>query len=234
MMTDKLSKKWNLVNETFAKGLKSAREASGKSATECSHLLGITSSRLRSYENGKHSPSLPELEALSYIYKIPLQALLDPLLLPEYIHNPDTDQLKQLLEIRQQIIAARLQLAHEESGKSFKELSKETSLSASRLKKYENGELPVPLNDLKRIANVLNHEMDDFLDKESPIGAWQETQANMNAFKQLSEDIQNFALSEENQPYISFTNKVKEIGFDQFTQLSNSIQKILNAFHQDL
>ena len=61
-----------LDSQLLAKKLEKAREASGKSLKEISDLLGIPSSRLKNYEKGKYIPSLPELESISYIYRIPL------------------------------------------------------------------------------------------------------------------------------------------------------------------
>ena len=110
-MNDQTGSKLSFSSDALAEGLKIAREASGKSTTECGQLLGISSSRIRSYESGENHSFLPELESLAYIYNIPLPALLDPQSLPKYIHQPNTKQFKQLLDIRSRIIATRLQLA---------------------------------------------------------------------------------------------------------------------------
>jgi len=53
--------------EYLAKNLTIAREACGKSVKECSLLLDIPTSRLKNFETGKYIPSLPEIEALSFL-----------------------------------------------------------------------------------------------------------------------------------------------------------------------
>ena len=219
--------------ERLAEGLKLARESRGKTIKECSQILDIPSSRLRNYESGKYTPSLPEIESLSYIYTVPLIALFDPDMLSIYCHEPDSDQLKQLLEIRLRFIAARLKLTIAESGKSYRELSKETSISVSRLKKYENGESTIPLDALNKIAAVFDMEVADFLDKESPIGNWQELQERDWAFNKLPEEIQTFVVAEESQPFISLAQKLEQVGLENFTELSDFIQKVIGSNGQN-
>ena len=167
-MNDQTGNKLSFSSEALAEGLKLAREASGKSTTECGKLLGISASRIRSYESGKYIPSLPELESLSYIFNIPLPALLDPQALSKFIHKPDTEQLKQLLDIRLHIIATRLQLARENQKISYKELSKQTKISASRIKRYERGELPIPLDELTALSEALNENFENLLGPGKP------------------------------------------------------------------
>lgn len=231
-MNDQTDNKLSFSSEALAQGLKSAREASGKSTTECGQLLGISASRIRSYESGKYIPSLPELESLSYIYNIPLPALLDPQALSKFIHAPDTEQLKQLLDIRLQIIATRLELAREDQKISYKELSKRTKISTSRIKRYERGELPIPLGELTALSEALNIDFKNLLDRESPIGAWQSTLVKMLSFSDLPEETQIFALDPANHAYIGLVNRLKEVGREKFEQLAESIQVVLNSFNR--
>lgn len=219
----------NLSTKNISQGLKLAREARGKTIKECSLLIGISSSRLRGYEAGKYSPSLPELESLSYFYNVPLGAIFNPELLPQYFNQPDEVQLKHLLKIRKQFIATRLLINREKSGKSYKEISRETGISTSRIKRYEKGESDIPFDDLLKIAEAVDLKFDEVFDKESPIGLWQEEHKSISKFKNLPEDVRDFALSSENQPFIAFTKKVKSIGIENLIKLSDSIQQILGS-----
>jgi transcriptional regulator with XRE-family HTH domain len=231
-MSDQTSTNLSFSAASLARKLKAAREASGKSTTECGKLLGISSSRIRSYENGRYVPSLPELESLAYIYNIPLPALLNPDELNQFIHEPDTEQLKQLMDIRLHIIATRIQLVHENAGLSFRELSKQTGISTTRLKKYESGTQPIPLDDLTVLAQALDLDFKQLLDTDSPIGGWQTTQVKMQSFSELPEDTQSFILDPANQPYIALVKRLKAVGQDKFEQLTQSLQVLLDTFKQ--
>jgi transcriptional regulator with XRE-family HTH domain len=232
-MTEDIKGKIKKSPDYLAECLTIAREASGKSVSDCSRFLGITPSRLRNYESGKLSPSLPEIESLSFIYHIPLPFLLDPQLLSKQIHTPDAQQMQQLLMIRQEIIATRIQLAREKCGKTQNEVAEKAALPISHLKKYESGEISIPLNDLIRIAEAVDLDLGELLDRESPIGNWQVEQEKSQQFSLLSEEDQSFALSADNQSYIAFTQRIKALGKANLSRLSESIQQILDAFRQE-
>ena len=119
--------------DNLAEGLKKAREFRGITVKDCCSLLGIPTNKLQNYENRKYVPSLAELEALSYIYSVPLAALFDPEEYPEIFKVPNADQLQQLLQIRKRIISTTLQIAFEKTGKSLKEISKMAGLSVSKI-----------------------------------------------------------------------------------------------------
>ncbi len=52
--------------------LKDARLNSGKTMKECGNYLGISGSTISSFEKGVSSPSLPEVEVLSFLFKLPI------------------------------------------------------------------------------------------------------------------------------------------------------------------
>jgi len=209
-------------------GLKKAREACGKTIKDVSQSLGISNNRLRSYEEGKLTPSLPELESLSFLYNVPLAAMFDTQLITEYVHEPQNHSLQSLLQIRNHFIGTHLQLARENFGKTVNELARELKIPSSRLKKYERGELAIPLNDLQKLYQAVNRKISDILDKESPIGMWQELNMQISSLKEISQENREFFLTEENQPYLDLARQMKTIGRDQFTSLSESLKKILD------
>jgi len=219
--------------QNLAECLRIARESCGKTISEISQFLGISGNRLRRYENGKLIPSLPEVESLSYIYNIPLPALFDPRLLSESIHTPDADRLRQLLLIRQEIIATRLQLAREKAGKTQGEAAKAASIPLSRLKKYESGETSIPLSDLIRLSEIVELRLDDLVDKDSPIGQWQTLQENAGRFNQIPEEDRLFILSDENRSILALARQLKVVGLDDLAKLSESIQQVIDSTRAD-
>ena len=46
--------------------LRDARLSCGKSMKDCGEAIGISNSRIGSFERGEKAPSLPELEALAF------------------------------------------------------------------------------------------------------------------------------------------------------------------------
>ena len=52
--------------------LRDARLSAGKSLKDCGESIGVSGSTMGAYEKGERSPSLPELEMLSFFLKVPL------------------------------------------------------------------------------------------------------------------------------------------------------------------
>ncbi len=194
MMESQTSSDLPYSTNNLAEGLKKAREFRGITAKDCSVLLGSPTNKLQNYENGKYIPSLAELEALSYIYNVPLAALFQPFDYPEIFKVPDADQLQQLLQIRKRIISTTLQIAFEKKGSSLQEMAKIVGLSTEKIKRFLNGEIEIPFNDLQRIASSLDVDINSLMDSESQIGQWQDFQKKKIAYAKLPDRESKLAL----------------------------------------
>ena len=216
--------------EYLAKNLTIAREACGKTIKECSLLLNIPTSRIKNFETGKYIPSLPEIEVLSYLFKVPIISFFQKDGVNHQVHKPNSARIKRLIRIRQQIIATRIHLAREKSELSMKKLSRITSIPTSRLKRYEEADTPITLDDLQKIVNGLNLNLDDFFDHDSPLGKWQTTQSKNYAFEHLPEEIKEFITDSNNLRYLQVAYNLSKIGIDTFSNLSNSLTKLTDTF----
>lgn len=216
--------------EYLAKNLTIAREACGKTIKACSMLLDIPTSRIKNYEAGKYIPSLPEIEALSYLYRIPILSFFQKDAVENHIHTPESVHIQRLVEIRQLIIGTRIHLAREKAEISMKQLSKITSIPTSRIKRYEEGTTPIGLNDLQKIIDALNLHLDNFFDHESPLGNWQNTQSKNIAFEHLPKEIKEFISDSNSLPFLKVAHSISEIGIDTFINLSDSLTELTNTF----
>ena len=214
--------------ELLSTNLIKAREQSGKSIKEITSLLNIPSSRLKNYEEGKYIPSLPELESISYIYRIPLLALLGEWNISDFIHSPDQEQLQHLVEIRQEIISTRLLLAREEADMSYKDLSEKTGITTGRIKQYEEGDATPPLDELINLCEALGININLLADKESPIGIWQELQSTNQNLKKLPPELVTFFIDENNSVYLDLAKQLSGIGIEKLVNLSNSLSELIN------
>ena len=226
MMEQETSTRLPYSTDNLAEGLKKAREFRGIPVKECCTLLGIPSNRLQNYENGKYIPSLAELEALSYIYSVPLAALFNPGEFPEIFKVPVADQLQQLLEIRKRIISTTLQIAFLKTGKSLKEISKIAGLSVAKCKRFLAGEKDIPMDDLQRIASGLDLDLNTLMDSESQIGQWQEFQKKKIAFAKLPDTAIAFLTQKENWPYMEVVEKMKQLEPKKLETLAESFREL--------
>jgi transcriptional regulator with XRE-family HTH domain len=213
--------------------LQKARNFRGISLKDCSALLGIPTNKLLNYEKGKFIPSLTELEALSYIYGIPLDALFFPEDFQDLYKIPNSDQLKQLLQIRQHIISTTLQIAHAKAGKTLKEISKETGLKLSKIRHYFSDGNDIPIDDLQKIIKVLDINLDTLLDSESPIGLWQEFQKMKYSYTQLPENAREFMEKKENWDFMNLIEKIKGMDPDKLSSLSESVKELAEIVRKE-
>jgi transcriptional regulator with XRE-family HTH domain len=210
----------------LAESLQKAREYRGISLKDCSNLLGIPTNKLQNYEKGKFVPSLTELEALSYIYGVPLDALFFPYKYPDLFKIPNAEQLMQLLQIRKRIISTTLQIAFVKTGKKLKEISIETGMQPSKIKRYLGGELDIPIDDHQKLAGVFAIDFKSLMDSESPIGLWQEFQKMKYAYTDLPEKAREFMNKNENWPFMGLIEKIKLIDPDKLNSLADSIGQL--------
>ena len=72
--------------------IKDARLSNGKTMKECGEAIGVSGSTISSYEKGKSSPSLPELEMLSFYLKIPIERFWKDTIIAS--DEPELDRLE--------------------------------------------------------------------------------------------------------------------------------------------
>lgn len=213
----------------IAVNLRDAREKCGKTVKSCAIALGVTSARYKKYESGDLFPSLPELETLSYTLQIPLAALLstqeDSGSLRATI--PEGDSLVHLLKIRNSVIGTLLQIEREKSKVALKTLAERCAVPVSRLKRWESGQIGIPLDELISLTHELGIDLNTFSDMNSPVGSWQEQQQQISAFLKLPQDLQAFICDPANAPYLSLANKMKELQPSDLENVSQALQLLV-------
>lgn len=204
--------------------LRDARIRAGRDKRECAALLGVSTSTITAYEEGRKPISLPELEVLAFFLDVPVNHFWkhDPQLLSEQSPPP----IQEILALRHRIIGALLQKARQESGKSRKDLAKLLGCPVSRITAYEYGERPIPLTELEVLANALNRPLEYFLDQAGPIGEWEEEQRALRAFRELPPEIREFVSKPINRSYIEIAMKLAEMPASALRQIAEGLLEI--------
>lgn len=226
-MDEKTYHQISLTTDQLAEGLTKAREFRQFTLKFCSQLLGIPAGRLRNYEKGKSLPSLPEIEALAFIYGLPVSALFSPQRIRSIIREPDTSKLQMLMNIHHHIISTRLKIAFDRSGKTVKEISKASGMTGARIQKYFNNTSEIPFDDLISLSNALGLEIQSLFDTESSLGQWQAQQERMTLFAELPQDIQEKVIDNANLPYVTAARNLKALDRQSLQALSDALEKIL-------
>jgi transcriptional regulator with XRE-family HTH domain len=206
--------------------LRQARMDAGKTLKECSQVLGVSSGALSAIEHGRRSISLPELELLAFYFGVPVDHLLNGSAAPA---RRSTDELPgaELIALRHRIIGALVRQSRLDLDLSQAELAKQLGVSKRRLEQYETGERPIPLEELKLLAETLDIPMGGFLDEGvGPVGEQQRLDREFQRFSELSPDMRSFVLEPTNSAYLQLAMSLSVVPAEKLRNIAASLLEI--------
>ena len=206
--------------------IQGARLTIDKSTEECADALGINVEQYVSYESGEASPSLPELEALAFYLRVPMDYFWGREIVDLSLNEPQIYERDRLMRLRNRVIGATLRQARLETGLTTLELASRVDLSEEMLNSYELGEQPVPLPELEVLANSVNRTIKDFQDSRGPIGKWIKQQQAMKNFDDLTPELQDFISRPINRPYLEIAQRLSEMSVDKLRTVAEGLLEI--------
>ncbi len=216
----------SLRSKTLGVLIQDARLAARLSAKDCATAIGISTSTYGSYEVGKKAPSLPELEALSMFFNIPISHFWGTEAISDDPSPVEEIDLARLVGVRQRLIGALLRQARQEAGFSMKALAKEAGLPKSRITAYELGERPIPVPELEVLLSVLEGNIEDFFDRSGPIGLWMMRQNAIMDFLDLPPELQEFVRQPVNRPYLELARNLSDFSAEKLRSVAEGILDI--------
>lgn len=206
--------------------IRDARLAARKTIPECARITGMTVDIFRSWEEGRRSPSLPELEVLSYALNLPLQQFWSKDAKSDDAPPSAALNLPVHIGIRQRLIGALLRQTREKANISPRVLSEQSGLSTARLKSYELGERPIPLPVLEGLTFLLGGQIEMLFDQSGSIGVWMVQQKAIQEFLQLPVELQNFVCKPINRPYVELAMKLSGMPTNKLRSVAEDILDI--------
>ena len=206
--------------------IRDARMASRRSLKECAEAIGLKSGAFRSYEEGRKSPSLPELETLVYYLDLPIDHFWSKETKSNTPLPIDALDLSKLVAVRQRKIGALLRQERTNASVSIRNLAHETGISGARIKAYELGERPIPLPELEVLVSVLGGQIENFFDRNGPIGQWLTSEEAIQNFLELPEELREFASKPVNRPYLELAMKLSSMSKDKLRSVAEDLLDI--------
>lgn len=205
--------------------MREARLDSGKSLKETAELIGTGSSTLSSYEHGRKSISLPELEILAYHLEVPIRHFLSPT--PEELEEDRDINPEIMVALRQRMIGAMLRKYRAEKDFSIRQLADLVDMPPSRLSAYERGERPISIPDMETIIEVLELPMELFMNQEGPVGAWHRDQQAFEYFQKLPQELRDFFNQPGNEPYLRIAAKLSLVEISKLESMLDVMKDLL-------
>jgi transcriptional regulator with XRE-family HTH domain len=206
--------------------LRDARIKKNRSTEECASALGVDVDTFEEYEMGQRSPSLPELEILSFSLDIPIEHFLSQESLWQEKDPNRVVWLEQLYAIRQRTIGAMIRKGRLDSGVSQAEMAEHIGLTPEELDAIETGQRNIQMPHLEVICDTLGLKIEDLLDRRGPTGRWAAQKQYFQGFTQLPLEVQDFIAEPNNLPFLEAAIRLSKIPSDRLHDLAESLESI--------
>jgi transcriptional regulator with XRE-family HTH domain len=213
-------------SKTLGLLIRDARTHARRSITECAQAIGVKSGQFRAYEDGRHAPSLPELETLVYFLDLPLNHFWSKEIKSDKPMPHEKLDLPRLRAIRQRKIGALLRQERMNSSISIRNVAHTTGISGARIKSYELGERPIPLPELEALVKALGGRIETFFDRSGPVGQWLLNEEAISDFLQLPVELRQFVTMPVNRPYLELAQKLSNMSKDKLRSVAEDILDI--------
>jgi transcriptional regulator with XRE-family HTH domain len=205
--------------------MREARLEAGKSLKETAELIGTGSSTLSSFEHGRKSISLPELEILAYHLGVPIRHFISPS--PDELEEERELHPEIMVALRQRMIGAMLRKHRNEKDLSIRQLAERVEMPPSRLSAYERGERPISIPDLESLVEALDLSIEDFMNQEGPVGEWHQNQRAFEWFEKLPADLRDFFSQPGNEPYLRVAARLKALDLEKLEAALDAMRGLL-------
>lgn len=203
--------------------LREERETSEISIARAAAQLGVSPEMIESMESGETAPSLPELELLANLYRVPLAKLLGT---EKDIETPvrlREDKKPAFILLRTRIIGTTLKQARLAEEISLENLAKDLDIAQNTLNEYESGTLPIPQPVLNTLCAALRIEMDKLL---SPLTAKPKPVSAESKLSELDAELSDFVTNPANLPYLKLAKKLSETDATKLREIAENLLEI--------
>jgi transcriptional regulator with XRE-family HTH domain len=206
--------------------IRGARLNTRKTMEECAEAIGVTRGVFRAYEEGRRAPSLPELEILIHFLNLSIDYFWGKDTLAGQDEDLELQDPTRLSAVRQRLIGVLLRQDRLNAGLSMKDLAERAGIPQSRLKAYELGQRPIPVPELEGLLEVLGGQVENYFDKNSPVGRWIAQREAVEQFLKLPTELQDFVAKPINLPYIELARKLSDLSRERLRSVAEDLLEI--------
>lgn len=217
--------------ENVIQRVNAIRRHKRRSIHDCATILGISNEHYLKFEEGLAPLSLPEIELLAVFFDVPLELFMeDSSTVLEETSLFETNTKSRFTSLRHKMIQAKLVSERKKSGSSISDVAESTQLSETALQAYENGETPVPIDQLKTLSDYYQ-----FPFKELYQQIWEQS-ASSDDVQLLPEWQPEFPQSsvkgdaEDDDAFNQLLNGLKQISIEEQAQIAKLVLEKLRKY----
>lgn len=189
--------------------IRDARLAAGRTPADCAEALGIPEAQFMAYERGIQPISLPELEVLAVMFRVPLAHFWEEHLLTE--DQPEPALWRDALPVRHRMIGVQLRQARLERGLTIEACANALNTTPARIKAFESGREPVPLPELETLMEFLGLSLESLVTETGPISEQLKLLQDYEAFARLPQEVRDLVLESAAQGYLHLARRLSEL-----------------------
>jgi transcriptional regulator with XRE-family HTH domain len=192
--------------------MRAARERAHRTVNQVAQRLGVPPARVRQYERGTRSVSMPELEILSFYLRTPLTFFFDrEAAFQEEIPQPPTEAE---MRTRRALMGVKLKQARLAAGKTKEDCAQAIGRNLATIGRYERGMGDIPITELDRLANLLGVNLYYFAEKKSV-----EDTLDLDKLARIPKEVRAFVLDSDNLAYVRMAMKFADLPSDRLKEL---------------
>lgn len=208
--------------------IRTARSQAKMHPQVVAETLGISLEQLTDIELGRRDVSLPQLEALAYLFRVPLSYFWSEKP-PET--TPQEAALSKAIAVRRRIIGVLLKQARTRAGYSLQDVAEFLGHNPGRISAYESGQSDIPLQELEALAAYLDVSLDYFIDEGLGLAKpaarnGQPPGPEDERLAALSDDVREFVLDPSNQLYLRLAMRLGQLSAETLRALAEGILDI--------
>lgn len=216
---------YRIRNKMLGVLIRDARLNAARTVDDCARLLNVENQIIESWELGDTAPTLPQLELLAYYLDVPVSHFWS-------MKTMETDKNEKLatqseyMALRDRMIGAMMRQAREAEEVSLEDVSERAQIAIETLQYYEVGDSSIPMHHLSVLANIVNKNMDYFLETGSYVGELLRMREEWKHFSDLDPDVREFAANPLNVGFIKIAITFSQMPASQLRQAAEGMLEI--------
>lgn len=205
--------------------IRDARLNAARTIEDCARLLKVDPQTVQKWEFGDAVPSLPQLELLAYYLDVPVSHFWSTKTIEQDKEEKSTTQ-NEYVVLRTRMIAALMRQAREEADIALETVSERSGISLAVLQSYENGDVEIPMHELSVLSNIVNKNLDYFLETSSYVGELLRIREEWQHFIDLDPEIREFAANPLNIGFIKIAITFSKLSAKELRQAAEGMLEI--------